>query len=357
MKKTLSFTLALVMLFSLSTTAFATEITGDSGSVDITYTYEAPPDTYIVTIPDSMTIGTDANVTVSDVSISESTMLSVSVSSSQYSGGWKLTNGDDAVGYTIKIDGTDIENNATLITVGNGESASTTLVTALAGTPKYSGSYTDTLTFTVNASYKVSYEASASGATWTLNVPENVYEPSIAEALETISGNADITTVVVNGSVTDSQYDTIKSNTSGKAVYFVNENANNYISSTGNTYTCTIGSVSNDKYVLIANNWRSDYEEKLGASGGNGKYSRYVNTLTTTDPGARAISASETAWSVYQSMVLSEERSEDVTNLLLGDTKRGFYKESENWWYIGDWNGQWTQRTFYWFPVFDVPLS
>ena len=151
MKKILSLALVLAMMLTMSVTAFATEITGDSGSVDITYTYEAPVDSYIVTIPDSMTLGTDANVSAGDVAITAGYLLTVSVSSQQYDGGWKLSNGTNTLDYTLKIDGADIENNGTVLTAKNGDTAvSKTLVTALSGTPIYSGNYTDTLTFNVS---------------------------------------------------------------------------------------------------------------------------------------------------------------------------------------------------------------
>ena len=151
MKKILSLALVLAMVLTMSVTAFATEITGNSGSVDITYTYEAPVDSYIVTIPDSMTLGTDANVSAGDVAITAGYLLTVSVSSQQYDGGWKLSNGTNTLDYTLKIDGADIENNGTVLTAKNGDTAVTkTLVTALSGTPIYSGNYTDTLTFNVS---------------------------------------------------------------------------------------------------------------------------------------------------------------------------------------------------------------
>lgn len=147
MKKLLSLALILVMVLTMSITAFAAEITDGSGSVDITYEV---PNSYIVTIPDSMTIGTDANVSVSDVIITAGHLLTVSVSSGQYNDGWKLINGDDTVGYTLKMDGAEIANNAAVLTVKTGDNVSETLTTALSGTPIYSGNYTDKLTFHVS---------------------------------------------------------------------------------------------------------------------------------------------------------------------------------------------------------------
>ena len=149
MKKLLSLALVLVMVLTMSVTAFAQEITGNSGSTDITHTVS---DSYIVTIPDSMTIGTDANVSVSDVTLAKDYKLAVSVSSAQYNDGWKLKNGDDTIGYTLKIDNTDVANNGTVLTAKSGETATKTLKTELSGTAKYSGTYKDTLTFNVSVS-------------------------------------------------------------------------------------------------------------------------------------------------------------------------------------------------------------
>lgn len=152
MKKLLSLALVLAMVLAMSTTAFATEITGNSGSTDITYTYEAPVDSYVVTIPDSMPVGTGATVSVSDIVLAVGYQLTVSVSSTQYDNGWKLKNNGDTLNYTLKIDNTDVANNGTVLTAKNGNEVSKTLVTAVpkGQKPKYSGSYTDTLTFSVS---------------------------------------------------------------------------------------------------------------------------------------------------------------------------------------------------------------
>lgn len=187
------------------------------------------------------------------------------------------------------------------------------------------------------------------GGTATLVVPENVDDMTITTAIERIKSQSGLTQIIVKGNVTDAQHTTIKNGRNGRAVYFMNENTNNYISAAGNTYTCTLGSESDEKYVLIADVWRSVQDGYLS-------YSDAISSLEGQDPGARAISTSETAWSVYQSMVVSAERTDDMTNLLLGDKMRGYYKDSESAWFTGSWNGYW-ERRFYWFPVFDVPLS
>ena len=151
MKKLLSLALVLAMMLTMSTTAFAAEIKQDTenktGTTEVTHTVS---DSYIVTIPDSMTVGTDATVSVSDVTLAEGYSLAVSVSSTQYDNGWKLKNGDDTLGYTLKIDNEDVANNGIVLTAESGGTGTKTLVTALDGTAKYSGTYKDTLTFSVN---------------------------------------------------------------------------------------------------------------------------------------------------------------------------------------------------------------
>lgn len=146
MKKLLSLALILAMVLTMSVTAFAQEITGESGSTDITYTAN---ESYVVTIPDSMKVGEDANVSVKDVVLAANKQLTVSVSSEQYNNGWKLKNGDETIGYTLKIDNTDVANNGTVLTVKSGDEVTKTLKTTLTGTAKYSGTYTDTLTFNI----------------------------------------------------------------------------------------------------------------------------------------------------------------------------------------------------------------
>lgn len=146
MKKLLSLVLAFAMLFAMSVSVSAKTIS-DSGSVVISYTSEL---SYTVTIPDSMTIGTDATVSVSDVVIGADQGIAVTVSSAQYNNGWLLSDGTNTVGYTLRIDGKDIENNGKILYTTAGVDATATLNTAVIKTPVYSGEFTDTLTFNVD---------------------------------------------------------------------------------------------------------------------------------------------------------------------------------------------------------------
>ena len=160
MKKLLSLALATVMLFMISATVCAQEITDNSGSVTVTYTSEV---TYTVTIPDSMTIGTPAEVSVSDVTIGADQGLSVTVSSDQYNEGWQLTDGTNNVGYTLKIGNSydDLANGGEVLYATAGENVTTTLNTVLKASPIYSGTFTDTLTFSVDIVVKNITQAEA----------------------------------------------------------------------------------------------------------------------------------------------------------------------------------------------------
>ena len=284
---------------------------------------------------------------------------SVTVNGGTFTGGIYINSGVNANG-KLEINGGTFTGGMTVV-----DGANTSGISIKGGTFDFDPSaYVNTEThnisddgfgtFTVTALPKATYEISASGQTLTLNVPENASEYSITEALGVVNANSDLTTVVINGSVNDSQYETIKAQTSGKAVYFVNEEANNYISAAGNIYTCTVGHTSDEKYVLIANVLRSH----TGDSSSAGTYDNgYMSKLTTTDPGARAILATEDAWTVYQSMVVNVAADDGCTYLLLGDTKWTYYKKSTDEWHIiRNWSGLRTSPHV-WFPVFDVPLS
>ena len=145
MKKIFSLALIFIMLFTMAVTVNAQTIT-ESGSVEVTYSVAH---SYTVTIPDSMTIGTPAEVSVTNVVIGADQGVAVTVSSTQYNAGWQLSDGTNTVGYTLQIAGEDIENNGEVLYTTAGEDATATLNTAVIKTPIYSGEFTDTLTFKV----------------------------------------------------------------------------------------------------------------------------------------------------------------------------------------------------------------
>ena len=152
MKRLLSLALIIAMMFMMSANVYAETITNDginSGNVTVTYNSSV---TYTVTIPDSMTIGETATISISNVVIGSDQALNVTVSSSQYNNGWQLTDGKTNVGYTLKANSSyeDLTNNGCILYTTAGQNASITLNTAIKETPIYSGTFTDTLTFSVN---------------------------------------------------------------------------------------------------------------------------------------------------------------------------------------------------------------
>lgn len=151
MKKIISLALAVLMIAAMSVTAFAADIKQDTanktGDVTIEYTQS---ESYVVIIPDSMTVGTDATVEVNDIVIGYNKQLTVSVSSQNE---WKLKNNDDGLGYTLHIGETGVTStNNTVLTAASGDTASKTLSVTIDPnqSPKYAGNYTDTLTFNVS---------------------------------------------------------------------------------------------------------------------------------------------------------------------------------------------------------------
>lgn len=150
MKKLFTILLAVMMMATVSTTAFAEEIKLDTenktGDVTIEYTQS---ESYVVIIPDSMTVGTDKTVEADNIVIGYGKQLTVSVSSKN---NWTLKNNDDSLKYTLKIGDTAASTNNTVLTAVSGDTVSKTLSATLDDdqSAKYAGNYTDTLTFTVS---------------------------------------------------------------------------------------------------------------------------------------------------------------------------------------------------------------
>lgn len=154
MKKLFSMLLVVAMLATMSVTAFAADITepGDKQTT-VTYTY-APVNEYVVTIPDTITIGTDATVSASVTEMEEHKELIVTVTSEN---DWKLkdtTNAENTVYYNMSINAgaTTLWNDDIVLTVESVTASpeTVTLSTELEDPVTVAGTYQDTLTFTVS---------------------------------------------------------------------------------------------------------------------------------------------------------------------------------------------------------------
>ncbi len=151
---------------AFTSTASAAEInqgTPDKqGTVNVTYTVG---EAWVVSISESslaLTPDKESSFTVQVTSalVENGKHLSVTVSSENYNSGWKLVNSGDALAYSLKKDteSDDLQNNATIISGVDhsnysGQAGSVTLKAkieqAAAGAAIHSGTYSDTLTFTV----------------------------------------------------------------------------------------------------------------------------------------------------------------------------------------------------------------
>ena len=194
------------------------------------------------------------------------------------------------------------------------------------------------------------------GSTVMITVPENTLPEWVTEAVEN-AVSEDVTTIVVNGSTDDACYDAIINARSGTAVYFEDLTTDNYVSAAGKTYTCTVGSVSEDKYVLIAN---GEGLKKLGGDDVLRSYTEYVQQLSKQDPGARLILPTEAAFETFKKMIEAISRDEapnrEYYKLLFGNALEVTW-EFKTWKYIVVFGNGRTTLPYYYFPVFDVPLN
>ena len=157
MKKFFAILLAVAMMATMSVTAFATTIDGDSGTVEITYGVE---DSYVVTIPASITLSageaSTMEISAADVVIGYGEQLTVSVSSTNYADSkWYLVdtaNAENKLEYSVKSGENAVASGDAVLTVAAGSTDATTvtLSTQLIDSATVSGTYKDTITFTVN---------------------------------------------------------------------------------------------------------------------------------------------------------------------------------------------------------------
>ncbi len=151
MKKVLALILFVVMMMTLSVTAFAAE-----PNKELTVTYEVNP-TYTVTIPATFDANKDATITVdANPVITYGTQIKVAVTGSanydSVNNQFRLKNTENQyIGYTLSSGDDAIALNDVVLTQNAG--ATTAAVVTISFTPEaatYAGTYRDTITFTIS---------------------------------------------------------------------------------------------------------------------------------------------------------------------------------------------------------------
>lgn len=161
MKKILSMVLVVMMVLSMIPAAYATNITIDGNQTANTVVTYGLDEGYTVVIPDSVALNADgvgtATLSASNVIIASGKTLNVRISGADYTTAWELidqADPDNAVAYSIKKSGAEIKNNDVVLSSASGanwnSSVSSVLDFAITGEIAKSGSYKDTLTFTVS---------------------------------------------------------------------------------------------------------------------------------------------------------------------------------------------------------------
>ena len=157
MKKLLTIMLALVMVLSLSVTAFAADNTfspSDITAKDTNVTFNVDP-TYTVTIPATITLAKDAEtgsykqdatITATGVRLLEGKVINVTLA-----GDFTLTAGTTNWPYTVTVGDSvgEIASGGTVATFETKTTAQTSVLHFAAANPTYAGDYSDTVTFTI----------------------------------------------------------------------------------------------------------------------------------------------------------------------------------------------------------------
>lgn len=161
MKKILSLALAAMMVVSMVPAAYATNITIDGNQTASTVVTYGLDEGYTVTIPDSVALNTDgvgaATLSASNVIIASGKTLNVRISGADYVDAWELidqADANNAVTYSIKKAGAEVKSGDVVLAAASGDnwnsSVSATLDFEITEAIAKSGSYKDTLTFTVS---------------------------------------------------------------------------------------------------------------------------------------------------------------------------------------------------------------
>ena len=152
MKKLFALILAVALMATMSTTAFAANTTGGSTevsfNVDPTYTITIPAtvelerqeDNGTVTYENDYTIGANAGVR-----LKKNEYIEVTVASD-----FEMTTTEGAtLAYGITAGGNAVANNGVVATFGPDKNAQSTTIHIAANDPDYAGEYNDSVTFTV----------------------------------------------------------------------------------------------------------------------------------------------------------------------------------------------------------------
>lgn len=167
MKKLVTLLLTAALATAAATTAFATNLNTEikpgtdgkpnptSGRLNVTYTVNP---SYTVTIPTSVTLdsttkSSTAKVKAENVTVPYGQSVKVALATD-----FKVTSDEGAeLTYTVKKDNVAVANNAVVLEVASnatGKTGETALTFELNDNIVYSGTYTDTVTFTVSVGAK-----------------------------------------------------------------------------------------------------------------------------------------------------------------------------------------------------------
>ena len=159
MKKLFALILAVVMIATMSTTAFAAEIDQDTADpkdgstsvyfeVDPTYTVTIPATVELNKVEDNGTVTYENDYTLTaeaGVRLKKNEYIEVTVASD-----FEMTTEQGAtLDYTITKGGNAVANNGVVATFGTDKNAQSTTIHIAANDPDFAGEYKDTVTFTL----------------------------------------------------------------------------------------------------------------------------------------------------------------------------------------------------------------
>ena len=152
MKKLFALILAVAMLATMSTTAFAANTTGGSTevsfNVDPTYTVTIPATVELEKKEDNGTVTYENDYTLTaqaGVRLKKGEYIEVTVASD-----FEMTTTEGAtLAYAITAGGNAVGNDGVVATFGTDKNAQSTTIHLAANDPDYAGEYKDTVTFTV----------------------------------------------------------------------------------------------------------------------------------------------------------------------------------------------------------------